>query len=212
MNCAAPNEKHKADFPSPPLIFTANRFLPADPLWEQVQPTRVQLLADLLEEIYMDGDPCGTGSARYLQYDVQRVHWYEDENQSKQQRFCYLYVELVHPYIFSTLLSFVFLLFLLIIGVCQLTTHGGLGLAPSRSFLVPSRQQRWAWNLNKGARVSRTKMWLYKSWQKKKRRRNASGWSLKEVLFVHHWLRVALEVSDERCLWKAREVKEFFKR
>lgn len=67
MNYAAPNDKHKADFPSTPLISTANRSLPAHPLWEQVEPTRVQLLADLQEEIYIDGDPCGTGSARYLQ-------------------------------------------------------------------------------------------------------------------------------------------------
>lgn len=84
MNYTAPNEKHKADFPSTPLIFTVNRSLPVDPLWEQVESRRVQLLADLQEEIYIDGDPCGTGIARYLQYDVQRVHRYEDKNHSKQ--------------------------------------------------------------------------------------------------------------------------------
>lgn len=44
----------------------------------------MQLLADLQEEIYIDGDPCGTGSARYLQYDVQRVHQYEGKKDSKE--------------------------------------------------------------------------------------------------------------------------------
>lgn len=50
MNDTAPNEKHKADFSSTPLILTVNRSLPVDPLWELVEPTRVQLLADLHEE------------------------------------------------------------------------------------------------------------------------------------------------------------------
>lgn len=57
MNDTASNEKHKADFSSTPLILTVNRSLPVDPLWELVEPTRVQLLADLQEEIYIDGIP-----------------------------------------------------------------------------------------------------------------------------------------------------------
>lgn len=58
MNDTAPNEKHKADFSSTPLLLlTVNRSVPVHPLWELVEPTRVQLLADQQEEIYIDGIP-----------------------------------------------------------------------------------------------------------------------------------------------------------
>lgn len=119
MNYTAPNEKHKADFPSSPLIFTVNSSLPVDHLWEQVEPTQVQLLADLQEEIYIDGDPCGTGSARYLQYDVQRVHQYEGKKDSKEVLLFILQLEAFIHYFFYLLLLFVFLLFSMIIDGCQ---------------------------------------------------------------------------------------------
>lgn len=130
---------------SPPLPSSSvSSSVPVDPLWEQVEPTRVQLLANLQEEIYIDGDPCGTGSARYLQNDVQRVHQYEGKQYSKQQRFSYLYFSLKHLYNISMLLLlFVFLLFSIILGRCQWTAHSGLALARSRSFQVPSKYQQW---------------------------------------------------------------------
>lgn len=130
---------------------------------------------------------------------------HEDKNHPKQQQFCYVYFNKMHLYIVltSSLLLFVFLLFSMVIGVfswhtvvlvwlgfghfwCRLEINAGPGI--------------W-----KGARATRTMMRLCKSWPK--RRRNVSGWSLKKPVFLHHWLS-----GLSRSWWKARGVKESFKR
>lgn len=65
MNDTAPNEKHKADFSSTPLILTVNRSLPADPpfgnWWNQHECSCLQTCT---KKNLHRRDPCGTGGAR----------------------------------------------------------------------------------------------------------------------------------------------------
>lgn len=79
MKHRAPNEKHEADFSSTPHIFTVNRSLPADPLWEQVEPARVCSCLQTCRKKFTLMAPHGPGG---------ELH-HRDENQCDSTQTCF---------------------------------------------------------------------------------------------------------------------------